>query len=202
MSLTGYLLSDGRDLSDAFIGINNGASLTRANAFQSNQTFAGGIDVSNSFLYGRNDGDLFNVAINSRYPVGFSTQTVYTTSTGTNGTIYTVSETIYPGKWMLNYRVAIRGNTAGSSSYGATARLVYDLSANPNVTYANSNKIPMHIIPIHSSTATNLFISPLGIKNVARVSAQTTLVGSAIIIGGPTGNLASMSLSLAITKLA
>lgn len=72
MSLTGYLTNDGRDLSNVFMNINNGALIASQNSFRANQTFADGIDISGSFLYGRNDGSAFDISLNKRYPIGYT----------------------------------------------------------------------------------------------------------------------------------
>ena len=69
--LTGYLLSDGTDLSNVFMNINKGASLSLANKFTSTNTFKGNIDLSGSFLYGRNDGYNFREVISAPFPIGY-----------------------------------------------------------------------------------------------------------------------------------
>lgn len=210
MSLTGYLSNDGRDLSNVFIGINNGALIASQNVFRANQTFAGGIDLSNSFLYSRNDVHLFNAPINSKYPVGYTVDTSFNTGTpligsGSSGTIYTVSTSIYPGKWMINYRVSVRGIAAtppSSLTYGDNVRLIYELSPNSNIVYSNFNTIPKHILAVQSGSLVGLSTVTLGIKNVATVKENTILVASGSLVNGPAGGSMWIRLSLGITKLA
>ena len=82
---TGYLLSDGvTDLSNVFMNINE-AGLISANKFQQKMTCLGNIDLSGSFLYGRNDGYTFDTSLNSLIPVGYTLDISNAIATGTNG---------------------------------------------------------------------------------------------------------------------
>ena len=205
MSLTGYLLSDGvTDLSNVFIGINNGASLTTANVFRpTKQTFAGGVDVSNSFLYTRADGHSFDVSFNSQYPVGYSVDVSNNSATANNnnGVNYSVSMPIYPGMWIVSLRVT--GYTTGGT-YSMSAKLTLDLSANPNIVYMNMPSItsPIYICPIPSTAMAGVGIVPNALITIANVSSQTTLYGRTKMEGVSTSNTIFLRPVLAITKLA
>ena len=193
---TGYLLSDGvTDLSSVFMNINAGALLANENVFKQKNTFSGGIDLSGSFLYGRSDGYLFDTSFNSMFPVGYTAFVSNPVTNGTSGTNYPLSITIYPGKWIINYGVEGKA----SSSYTASSKISFDLSANANIIYRHSNTRPAYVFPITSSPSTTLILKPLAIITTARVLSQTTLESNLRLTGSGTITLNS---TLTITKIA
>ena len=201
--LTGYLLSDGRDLSNVFIGINNGALIASQNSFQSKQTFAGGIDISNSFLYSRNDGHRFDVSFNLLPPVGYMVDVSNNSDNPTNnsGVNYVVSMPIYPGMWVVSLR-STAYTTVGT--YTAGAKLTLDISANPNIVYMNipSSSSPMYIYQIPSSAAVGVGILPNALISIANVSTPTTIYGRTKLEGVSNDGNIFLRLILAITKIA
>lgn len=204
MSLTGYLVSDGiTDLSAVFMNI-NGPSILSQNIFEQKTIFAGGVDLSNSFLYGRNDGYAFNTAVNSMYPIGYSSSTLMTYTGLASGAKFVTSIPIYPGSWLVNYRCQGKGNTANTGTYSTSAAIYLDLSANSDITYIN-NRLPKSITPLLPKTQPNIYVNPIPITTVIRVSANTTLQASALLSGitGNSGNTVLIEDSnLVITKIA
>jgi hypothetical protein len=68
-SNTGYTLADGRDLSNVFMGMSNGVSLTSANVFQAKQTFLGGIDLSACPMFYSMPS---SIVAGPTYPIGYT----------------------------------------------------------------------------------------------------------------------------------
>ena len=204
MSSTGYLLSDGTtDLSAVFVNI-NGPSLLSQNIFQQKTIFSGGLDLSNCFLYGRNDGHAFDISSNSMYPIGFTSSTFTTTTGLAPGPKYVTNLPIYPGTWLVSYRSTARGNTTNIGTYSTSAALFLDLSANANITYPNSNRPPKSITPLLPTVPISLYVNPMPIFTVVRVSSNTTLQANAALTGiSNVGNTVNISEStLSITKIA
>ena len=102
--LTGYELSNGTDLSNVFMNINNGVLLSLANKFTSTNTFRRNVDVSGSFLYGRNDGYNFTTVISAPYPIGYTfTYTNTYTLPGAGAKYnYTPLFTLTNGVWLVS----------------------------------------------------------------------------------------------------
>ena len=112
MSLTGYLTSGGSDLSAVFMNINRGVSLTSSNVFQQKNKFLdGGIDLSGSLLYGRNNGSDFITGLTTPYPVGYTN--TYTLSSQTHSSSTDISYSpvfvMSTGVWLLTIKAAITG---------------------------------------------------------------------------------------------
>ena len=196
MSLSGYLLSDGvTDISNVFMNINE-VSLTKSNTFQQKMTCLGNVDLSGCFIYGRNDGYAFDVSINSMFPVGYTIDISNTLTNCVSGSIYSISISIYPGRWLVNYGVRARGNSTYSN-----ARLVYDLSGNSAIRYTHNNTPPKYIVPYRDNYVNTTINSPISIITSIIVSTQTTLVANASLSGVSANNIL-LNQILAITKIA
>jgi hypothetical protein len=198
---TGYLLSDGvTDLSNVFMNINE-AGLISANKFQQKMTCLGNIDLSGSFLYGRNDGYTFDTSLNSLIPVGYTLDISNVIATGTNDTTYSISTPIYNGTWIVNYGVECKGsNNTTASNYATNAKIFYDLSGNSNIIYTHQNTKPGYLCPIQSTINANLLVSPMSIVTTAKVLNTTILETNASLTGGISNNI-YLKQTLSITKI-
>ena len=112
--LTGYLLSNGTDLSNVFMNINTPSILLNVNNVMTNtNTFTNRVDLSGSFLYGRNDGYNFTSSQSTPYSIGYTILFNYSTATTiVAGTIYNTSVALSVGLWILNgYLQIVQGGT-------------------------------------------------------------------------------------------
>jgi hypothetical protein len=182
---TGYLLSDGvTDLSDVFMNINNAISLTSPNIFRQKTTFSGNIDLSNCFLYGRNDGSEFNVSFNSIYPIGYTSTFSYSqTITKGVSTSFNPSFIMSPGVWIINLQATITG---GVSSWAGVSGFIQinlpTINSNPPNSFIVRNKsmVLYNIHPQHTTYLQSILTSMIII-----VIKSASLIFN-VIINSPT----------------
>ena len=193
--LTGYLLSDGTDLSNVFMNINKGASLSLANKFTSTNTFKGNIDLSGSFLYGRNDGYNFREVISAPFPIGYiiDNSNIFVTKD------ISCSSLIDVGTWIANCSASVTeaSNATTPGSYTTSSLFSISLEENANIKYSNPE--PKNIYPIPSTIPINLNIR-MQLVSVLFVSAPTTLTLNASLTNSSTNM--RINIYLGITKIA
>lgn len=107
--LTGYLLSNGTDLSNVFMNINTPYVLLNANTVMTGaNTFTKSVDLSGSFLYGRNDGYDFTSLQTTPYSIGYTILIDYSISSIIAATTYSTSvASLSVGLWILNGYIRI-----------------------------------------------------------------------------------------------
>ena len=128
--LTGYLLSNGTDLSNVFMNKDTSLILPNGtNIITGVNTFVGNVDLSGSLLYGRNDGYNFKTTLTIKYPIGY---TIQPSSTPTPpNTTTTINVTLYLGTWL------VRGDIYSSTTTGnyTTGSYISCVLGNANITY-------------------------------------------------------------------
>ena len=170
MSLTGYVLSDGRDLSNIFMNINNGAVIASQNSFQSKQTFVGGIDLSGSFLYGRNDGSAFDISLNASYPIGYTntyTTSIASYSSGNSSATYSPTFMMSAGVWIVTTKLSISGITVINA---VDPLAIISLPSSTNIIFHDRFAAIYHI-PSGATYYSPIFMS----TTILIVTAPTTL---------------------------
>ena len=168
--LTGYLANDGRDLSNIFMNINNGVSLTRPNTFQQKMTCLDNLDLSGCFLYGRRDGSSFDISFNLTYPIGY-TKTFTFSPTITAGVDISFNPTFImsTGVWIVNIQVtAISGiNSWPSTGQGGLIQIY--------MTNADNSK-PVNSFISHTKNNSNCQISSSYIVGTPSIILSTIII--------------------------
>lgn len=201
MSLTGYLTSGGTDLSAVFMNINKGVSLTASNVFQQKNKFLdGGIDLSGSLLYGRNEGSDFITGLSAPYPIGYTNTYTMTGASQTSGVAAGYSPTFQmsTGVWLITIQADI---TNVSSWQVANGQFVQIYLPTPHSNPANSftfgsrsgfiQPMPYYSL-VANQSITTMFI--------ATVTTPCRIIYNVIVKYG-TGS-ATVTMSGGMTKLA
>ena len=175
---TGYLVTDGRDMSSVFFNINDNASLNTNNMFQSKQSFAGDIDLSGSLLFY----SMPSTIQSSPYSVGYtlSTSPNYATNiTSGNNTSLALSR----GVWLLTVSVDLY---RGGGTYTTGSFIRASLTTSSDIIYSPPN--PLIRIPIESGN-TNINTLQLGFTAIAVLKNNASSTLSALVnmtVGGTT----------------
>ena len=191
---TGYLLSDGRDLSDVFIRISDSASLTSQNTFPLKQTFKGDVDLSGSWLFY----DLPPGTQTIPYPIGYTLDVSNTVINPTSAFLYNTDLTVYPGVWLTTCSFLLNKNN-GTYTNGSFFRLDLSNSSVANISY--SPPAPFLRIPIEINNVLLTNSLQATITAVAVVKAQTTMRAEALLTM-TVGNNTSFTVYLEATKIA
>jgi hypothetical protein len=185
---TGYALSNGTDLTNVFMSLNNGASLFEPNIFTSNTTFKGNIDLSASFLY-------YNMPSTTQtapFSVGYTTDMSNANVSVPNNTAINRTIAIYPGVWLVTTSVLFNK----SGTYTTLAASSIRMTTNASIIYSPPS--PLAYYPINSdSTLTPLRFS---LSAVAVVTAAVNLPVEFKFTG--LGATSSCNIYLGITKIA
>ena len=191
-SNTGYTLTDGRDLSSVFMGINNGVSLATANVFQAKQTCLGGIDLSACPMFYSMPSTVLSGPI---YPIGYTLFVQKTETYAAQNTVYSTSITLSNGVWLVTLNFTL---TKGSGTYAANSFVQFDVSGN-NIKF--SPPVPLMRLIIQSGN-TNIPTLQLGITPVAIVNTGPTVMYAETLINNTTLNSTSYTIHLGATKIA
>ena len=178
MSLTGYLLNNGTDLSNVFMNINNGALLVSQNSLQAKQTFAGGVDVSGSFLYGRNDRSAFDLSFNQTYPIGYTNTQSFLSQSITVATATQFAPTLKmsTGVWLVYIYLEVVSGVTGWGTVGYVQIFLPTPNSNP----ADSFKVFDNGI-VQSMTGSTLLVPIIISQMTIVVKTPATMFFSIII---------------------
>jgi hypothetical protein len=174
-SITGYTLSDGKDLGQVFGSIQNSASLTNENILQATQKFANDIDLSGSLMFYSMPSTIVSGSI---YPIGYTIDVSngYTYAPGDGQNVLQIN--VYKGVWLLN--VALR-LTKTSGNYDNESR--FRINLEPNINVILSPPAPLVRMPIEASntvtpTLKTAITAVIVVKNNTSIDVITALAVS------------------------
>lgn len=193
---TGYLLSDGRDLSDVFIRISDSASLASQNTFPLKQTFKGDVDLSGSLMFY----DLPAGIQSAPYPIGYTLDASNTVTNPTTGVIYNAEVTISPGVWLTTCSFTLN---KGNGGYTNNSFFRLDISNSLTQDILFSPPQPLLRIPIDISNAltSNSIQVVMTAVAIVKKAPSTTMRGEALVTM-TVGSSTTFTVYLEVTKIA